>query len=88
MCQGARSFKSFKLTVKRLEEASISARGPERLHLMRRWLTALKETEKLSGGSFEDDDKNQEVHSPSEELKDNLKKPPLVSNFVFRHAII
>lgn len=55
---------------------------------MRRWLTALKETEKLSGGSFEDDDKNQEVHSPSEELKDNLKKPPLVSNFVFRHAII
>lgn len=75
---GARSFKSFKQTVRRLEEASISARGPERIHLMRRWLTALKETEKLSGGSSEDDEKNQELQLPSDELKDNLKKPPLV----------
>lgn len=75
---GARSFKSFKLTVKRLEEASISVRGPERIHLMRRWLAALKETDKLSGGSFEDDEKNHEQHQPSEEPKDNLKKPSLV----------
>ncbi|GJX21710.1 hypothetical protein Tco_0226155, partial [Tanacetum coccineum] len=73
--QGARSFKSFKQIVKRLEEASISARGPERIHLMRRWLTALKETEKLSGGSLEDDEKNQELHLPSDELNDNMKKP-------------
>ncbi|KAI3704363.1 hypothetical protein L1987_74581 [Smallanthus sonchifolius] len=75
---GARSFKSFKQTVRRLEEASISARGPERIHLMRRWLAALKETEKLSRESFEDDDKNHELHPPSDELKDNLKKPSLV----------
>ncbi|KAM0067578.1 hypothetical protein Hdeb2414_s0002g00062921 [Helianthus debilis subsp. tardiflorus] len=75
---GGRSFKSFKQTVRRLEEASISARGPERIHLMRRWLAALKETEKPSGGSFEDDDKNHEPHLPSEELKDNMKKPSRV----------
>ncbi|KAJ0703819.1 hypothetical protein HanPI659440_Chr14g0555511 [Helianthus annuus] len=75
---GARSFKSFKQTVRRLEEASISARGPERILLMRRWLAALKETEKFSGGSLEDDDKNQEPHLPSEELNDNPKKPSLV----------
>ncbi|KAI7729322.1 hypothetical protein M8C21_018542 [Ambrosia artemisiifolia] len=75
---GARSFKSFKQTVRRLEEASISTRGPERIHLMRRWLAALKETAKLSGGSSEDDDKNNEPHLPSEELNDNMKKPSLV----------
>ncbi|KAI3798632.1 hypothetical protein L1987_33910 [Smallanthus sonchifolius] len=75
---GARSFKSFKQTVRRLEEASISARGPERILLMRRWFAAMKETEKLSGGSFEDDDKNHEPHLPSEELNDNPKKPSLV----------
>ncbi|KAM0038872.1 hypothetical protein Hdeb2414_s0013g00420731 [Helianthus debilis subsp. tardiflorus] len=75
---GARSFKSFKQTVRRLEEASISARGPERILLMRRWLAALKETEKFSRGSLEDDDKNQEPHLPSEELNDNPKKPSLV----------
>ncbi|KAL8246714.1 hypothetical protein R6Q59_007930 [Mikania micrantha] len=75
---GARSFKSFKQTVRRLEEASISARGSERILLMRRWLAALKETEKLSGGSFEEDDKNHESRPPSEELNDNPKKPSLV----------
>ncbi|XP_076891647.1 uncharacterized protein LOC143543144 isoform X1 [Bidens hawaiensis] len=59
---GGRSFKSFKQTVRRLEEASIAARGPERIHLLRRWLAALKETQKLSEGSIEDDDKNHEPH--------------------------
>ncbi|KAI7729320.1 hypothetical protein M8C21_018540 [Ambrosia artemisiifolia] len=45
---------------------------------MRRWLAALKETAKLSGGSSEDDDKNNEPHLPSNELNDNMKKPSLV----------
>ncbi|GKB06729.1 hypothetical protein Tco_0834962 [Tanacetum coccineum] len=48
---------------------------------MRRWLTTLKETEKLSGGSLEDDEKNQELHLPSDEINDNMKKPSPMSKF-------
>uniref|UniRef100_A0A5B7CAL5 Uncharacterized protein n=1 Tax=Davidia involucrata TaxID=16924 RepID=A0A5B7CAL5_DAVIN len=76
-----RSFKSFRLTVKRLEEASVSCRGPERIQLMRRWLAVLKEIEKLSGASFNDNEKNPEQYHPSEESKDNQKKPSLVLYF-------
>ncbi|KAK3018513.1 hypothetical protein RJ639_003686 [Escallonia herrerae] len=75
---GARSFKSFRQTVKRLEEASVSCRGPERIQLIGRWLAVLKETEKLSGGHYDDKETNPEQPQPSEESKDNLKKPSLV----------
>lgn len=75
---GTRSFKSFKQTVKRLEEASVSCRGAERIQLMRRWLAALQVTEKLIGGSSDDKEKNPEQHHLSEDTKDNLKRPPLV----------
>ncbi|KAK8576875.1 hypothetical protein V6N13_121874 [Hibiscus sabdariffa] len=46
--QGSSSFRSLRQTVKRLEEAAISCRGPERAMMMRRWLFAIKEIEKLS----------------------------------------
>ncbi|KAK3034448.1 hypothetical protein RJ639_034685 [Escallonia herrerae] len=75
---GARSFKSFRQTVKRLEEASVSCRGPERIQLIGRWLAVLKETEKLFGGHDDDKETNPEQPQPSEESKDNLKKPSLV----------
>ncbi|KAF5948011.1 hypothetical protein HYC85_013968 [Camellia sinensis] len=75
---GARNFKSFRQTLKRLEEAAVSCRGPERAQLMKRWLVVLKEIEKLSGVSLEDKEKNPEQNHPSEEPKENMKKPSMV----------
>ncbi|XP_060184150.1 sporulation-specific protein 15-like isoform X1 [Lycium barbarum] len=66
---GNRNFKSFKQTVQRLEEASISCKGPERVQLMKRWLAALKAIDNMSEVSVEDKEKNNEQQHSSEEPK-------------------
>ncbi|XP_019258500.1 PREDICTED: uncharacterized protein LOC109236739 isoform X2 [Nicotiana attenuata] len=45
---GSRSYQNFKQAAKRLEELSVSCRGVERVQLLRRWLVALKEIERLA----------------------------------------
>ena len=75
----AQNFQSFKLAVKRLEEVSVSCRGIERVQLLRRWLVALKEIERISGDSIESSRKLSEQLLMSDETKNSLRKPTLVS---------
>ncbi|CAN6289831.1 unnamed protein product [Urochloa humidicola] len=45
---GNRNYRSVKVTAKRLEEAALSYKGEERAQLLRRWLIALKETQRAA----------------------------------------
>lgn len=74
----ARNYRSVAQTVKRLEEAAISHRGPERVQLLRRWLVVLKEIENLAGASAEGKEKTLEQHLAVEDIKENPQRPSLV----------
>ncbi|XP_059649913.1 uncharacterized protein LOC132295621 [Cornus florida] len=73
-----RNFQSFKLAVKRLEEVSVSCRGIERIQLLRRWLVALKEIERISGGFLETTGKESQQLHIYDESRDSPRKPTLV----------
>ncbi|KAK4284086.1 hypothetical protein QN277_000962 [Acacia crassicarpa] len=74
----ARNFRSAVQTAKRLEEAAISFRGPERVQLLRRWLVVLKEIEKLSGAVAEGKEKTMEQLVATDEASENPRKPSKV----------
>ncbi|KAE8712118.1 putative receptor-like protein kinase [Hibiscus syriacus] len=75
---GSRSIKNLRQTVKRLEEAAISCRSPERAMLLRRWLVALKEIEKLSEISSDGSQNSLDQILASDEAKENLQRQSVV----------
>ncbi|KAJ4808847.1 centrosomal protein of 135 kDa-like protein [Rhynchospora pubera] len=73
---GMRNYRSFKQTVKRLEEVAVSCRGVERAQLLKRWLMALKEIENYESAPA--DEKSTETSETSAEPVTSPRKAPLV----------
>ncbi|KAL2323881.1 hypothetical protein Fmac_022939 [Flemingia macrophylla] len=80
----ARNYRSVAQTIKRLEEAAVSYRGPERVQLLRRWVAVLQEIQKLSEASLaEGKERTLEQHLAVEEAKENPGRP---SQVTFRNS--
>ncbi|KAG8501493.1 hypothetical protein CXB51_003995 [Gossypium anomalum] len=74
----SRNVRSVKQTFKRLEEAAISCRGSERVMLLRSWLIALREVEKLASSSSEGSQKSLGQILASEDERENPKRTSMV----------
>ncbi|WJZ93223.1 hypothetical protein VitviT2T_012179 [Vitis vinifera] len=75
---GMQNIKSFRHTVRNLEEVSVSCRGLERIQLLRRWLVALKEIERILGNYYDDNEKDLVQNDTPAESKDSPGKPTLI----------
>jgi len=71
-----RNMQSFRHTVKRLEEVSVSCRGMERVQLLRRWLVALKEVERLTATFIDTNEKDADNQLLLDEFKDSSTQQP------------
>ncbi|KAK9123617.1 hypothetical protein Sjap_013219 [Stephania japonica] len=67
---GALKIQSYRATVKNLEELSVSCTGNERIQLLRKWLVALVEIERLSGTFLDHKETTHEPLPDSNESKD------------------
>ncbi|KAK6943724.1 hypothetical protein RJ641_024826 [Dillenia turbinata] len=74
----ARNVKDFKVAVKILEDVSVSCRGVERIQLLRRWLVALKESEKMSKGFLDSNRTSSESQPFSDGLQDYPESPAAI----------
>lgn len=84
--QASRNMKSFSEAARRLEEASVSCKGEDRVQLLRRWLVSLREFEKLDGSLVEIDGKSSEDPSSPSDKNVTPGKSTMVSEktgFVF-----
>lgn len=70
---------SYRQAVKRLEEASVSCRGLERVQLLRRWLAALKEAEAILETTSGCNEGEAEQYHSTMEYHDSPRRPATVS---------